>query len=527
MDFMRSKENRSRQRRQWRDDRGRKWSEGEASGKRGDKYRSKERGGGGGERGGWREMRSNSRRRNGRDKSGRNEERGSKSNKESDMPEWAMDEGDDDFEFGKSSLEADRARFKEKHGIESSKQAPAKDKEKSGDSQIHSKSEEKKIEKRETSGKPRKNDEADIDKMFAGFNSKMNLNDLALPGLQYRRKSEPQTRSRFGFELKDPEADPGHRQPQKRSMFGHSERAQTDQPQPSQPPRRSRFGFALNGGDGSKTKGAAPTGHNDGASKLSLQELFGKQPKGASQGRENKDSRHAGVDHKAPPTLPSLPHLPDLPDMFPGENAPKSARLSAKQLFLMQNQAAKRENERMMRNGKVENVHAVEYNQRPHHPPNFYQPHHHTESPNVNRNPHNYGQAYNQGYGRRMAAPSHPHPSHGPPGMPPGLPHYTPPATQPPREMQHQQYLEQRQYHQGHHHQQPRQHQQQRQAQQRRAQHQQQQHWNRGNVTYSTTQGPPGGYPMQPEYSGGHGAQQQRKDDQQSSGFQKLFGHMI
>jgi len=518
----RSKENRSRQRRPWRDDRGRKWSEGETSGKKGDKFRSKDKGERG-EKGGWREMRSNSRRHSGRDKSrGRNKNEdaraSNKGNKDADMPEWAMDDGDDDFEFGKSSLEADRARFKEKHGIESSKPAPARSETKSVDSaKIQpSKSEAKKSEKQEASGMARKSDEADIDKMFAGFNSKMNLKDLSIPGLDYRRKSEPQTRSRFGFELKNTQrTDPAvpQRQPQKRSMFGHNQDSQRELPQPSQPPGRSRFGFALNGRDGGKTLGSASTGHNDTRNKLSLEELFGKQPKESSQSRDAKDPGHARFDHKAAPTLPTLPHLPDLPDMFPGENAPKSARLSSKQLFLMQNQAAKRENERMMRNGKVENVHATEYNQRQQHPQNFYQPHHRSESPNVSRTPHNYGQGYNQSYGRQMV-PGHPpaHGAHGSHGIPPGLPHYTAPPSQSTREMQHQQYLE-RQYHHGHH---------------RHPEHQQ--NWGRGSVNYGTTAqanggmrntGPPRGYPMQPKYS--HG-QQQRKDDQT---FRKLFGHMI
>jgi len=425
------------------EDRGRKWSD-DSSSKRGDKYRPKigdrdNRGGGG-----WREQRSN-RSRRGSDKDaersyGRRDDRGGKrrdgyqeNNRNHDghrrdwdreseeMPEWAMDEGDDDFDFDKANLEDDREKYKRKHGLKTKEKKPTETKLSTNDI----------VPSEEKRGEVASRDPSDaiesskVDKMFASFGRDLKLgkNDLSSAGLGFSISDRRQgsQRSRFGFG-----AD-GQNSIERRSRFGFKLK-QDDPTPPGFPAGEENRPIAqlqqqLKNSNG-KDRDGNNVKTNNTAFTQRISDLFNK----GSAGQTVTASSSSSLSSSSTPSMskrphvptnvdgngsqqqeggtPALPTLPDLPNLY-GESPSKEhpPRLSEKQRFLMQVKDEKSKGNIMSQQRRnVENVHSAEYSKQHGHQNrvNYYRndSHQHAAAQKARKaqmqQQHHHHQAYNQ-----------------------------------------------------------------------------------------------------------------------------------
>eukprot|EP00467_Chlorarachnion_reptans_P000110 CAMPEP_0114511942 /NCGR_PEP_ID=MMETSP0109-20121206/14688_1 /TAXON_ID=29199 /ORGANISM="Chlorarachnion reptans, Strain CCCM449" /LENGTH=563 /DNA_ID=CAMNT_0001691547 /DNA_START=320 /DNA_END=2011 /DNA_ORIENTATION=- len=439
--------------RTWWEERGRKWSDrsDDSAGKydsrsgkygsgkydasnRNESYRSKS------DRDRWRDSRSDSRRRDGRDRfdrqgrerydrndrfaslrrdrtDGRDNRRGNYSSYDQpeDMPEWMDGEEEDDFDFSQNNLEEDRAKYRERHGIDG---GGGQDSSSGQQTEALEEGKEKLGRRKETGNVPSgQKIEENVDKgevevvnqMLASFGGGLGSGDpFGGGGIERFGKTQSgptPSRSRFSFGFQG---------------FASSElaaqRKTEDSTKENSLPgtslgRRSRFGFILNenGANVQNNSGSAarqPRNEDD---------RFGGMPPGFG----SLDGEHA--DKAENMELPNLPQLPDLPDISQ-EYPPQKVGISAKQLFLMKNQESKSSRQGMPANQKVEHVHSMEFtqahgNQRQQ---NYFAMHRHQESQYTSQQissnsnqPHQYNQVYPQSFGRGM--PTTPQMNHRPP----------------------------------------------------------------------------------------------------------------
>eukprot|EP00954_Amorphochlora_amoebiformis_P015546 1219419-Amorphochlora_amoeboformis.AAC.2 len=295
------------------------------------------------------------------------------------MPEWAVDDGDADFEFGRTDLEEDRARYKkEKLGIDAdtTKSRNPTTSKKSGEEKSKSEATAKMSSNPAPADAEDGND--DINKMFASLESNLSIKGFA----PEQGKSATKTRSRFGFGFSQPQHDSDQLPPgiSTKSKTSNKANAAVDTG------KRSRFGFILSENESipapqRRVEKTDTKAMNSGLGlKLELRDLFGSKAS-SQQLHQHPNQQHPHQQHPhqqhphqqqsrqqplsrsdigrtSDPRLPSLPHLPDLPEFYAKDQG--NHKLSAKQLFLLQNEGQERKMAEKVsaRNRKVENVHA-------------------------------------------------------------------------------------------------------------------------------------------------------------------------